>query len=50
MAASDVTSTAAGATDPRSWGPKGWAADIVPHLAYGVTTAAAFEWLGSAPR
>lgn len=43
MATSDVPSIALGATDPREWGLSGWAADIVPHLAYGFATAAAFE-------
>lgn len=43
MAASDIPAAATGATDPRSWGAAGWAADIVPHLAYGLFTAAAFE-------
>jgi hypothetical protein len=35
MAALDVT-------DPRTWSPSDWASDVVPHLAYGCTTAAAF--------
>lgn len=45
MAASDLTATATGASDPRQWGPKGWLADILPHLAYGLATAGTFEWL-----
>ena len=32
-----------GLTDPTSWSPTAWAADVVPHLAYGFTTAAAFD-------
>jgi hypothetical protein len=28
--------TALGVTDPRSWTPKEWISDIVPHVAYGV--------------
>lgn len=43
MAASDVPSTLAGVTKPATWGASGWAADVVPHLAYGVVTAAAYE-------
>lgn len=30
-----------GVTDPRSWAPRDWIADLVPHLAYGAVTAAA---------
>lgn len=40
MAGSDVPLTALGLTDPRSWRPGDWLADVVPHLAYGVVTAA----------
>ncbi len=43
MAASDVPATVTGATDPRTWGTSGWLADLIPHLAYGVVTALAFE-------
>jgi hypothetical protein len=32
-------------TDPRSWGASGWAADLLPHLAYGLTAAAVFDAL-----
>jgi hypothetical protein len=35
--------TALGITDPRSWGASDWASDLVPHVAYGLVTAAAFE-------
>lgn len=31
--------TALGVTDPLAWPPSAWAADIVPHLAYGAVTA-----------
>jgi hypothetical protein len=34
---------AMGITDPRTWGTTGWISDLVPHLAYGLATAAAFE-------
>jgi hypothetical protein len=34
-----------GVTDPREWPASSWAADVVPHLAYGVVTAAVLERL-----
>ena len=34
---------AMGVTDPRDWSASSWISDIVPHLAYGWATAAAFE-------
>ena len=37
-----------GLTDPRTWGVAGWVSDIVPHVAYGLGTALAYE--GLAPR
>lgn len=37
--------TALGVTDPRSWPPSSWAADLLPHLAYGVVTAAVLSAL-----
>src|SRR5919206_16795 len=43
MAGSDVPATALGVTDPREWSLDSWASDIVPHLAYGLTTAVAYE-------
>ena len=43
MAGSDVPATALGVTDPRQWGAGSWASDVIPHLAYGLVTAAAFE-------
>jgi hypothetical protein len=45
--------TALGITDPRSWTPKEWISDIVPHLAYGVVatcTLLALDRSGSASR
>lgn len=45
MAGSDVPLTALGLTDPRSWPLSSWAMDVVPHLAYGVVTAWAFDLL-----
>lgn len=37
--------TALGVTDPRTWPAKSWVVDFVPHLAYGVVTAAVLERL-----
>jgi hypothetical protein len=30
-------------SDPRDWAPTDWAADVLPHLAYGVVTAATYD-------
>jgi hypothetical protein len=43
--ASDGPAIALGITDPRSWGASGWISDVVPHLAYGVVTAATYRRL-----
>ncbi len=48
MLAGDGPPVSLGLTDPRRWGKSGWAADVVPHLAYGLVAAAVFEAL--APR
>ena len=37
--------TALWVDDPRSWSASSWLSDLVPHLAYGVVTAAVFERL-----
>ncbi len=50
MAATDTSSTLAGATDPRSWGASGWIADLVPHAVYGVVTASVFDSWASSQR
>ena len=34
-----------GVTDPRRWPTSSWVADLLPHLAYGLATAAVFEEL-----
>jgi hypothetical protein len=39
MAGSNVPMALLGLTDPRRWTAAEWAADLVPHLAYGVVTA-----------
>ncbi len=43
MAASDVPATALGVTDPKEWSLSSWASDVVPHLAYGLVTAASYD-------
>ena len=43
MAGSDVPLTALGLTDPRTWPASSWVSDVVPHLVYGIVTAATFE-------
>ena len=50
MATTDVSLVRLGVTDPSTWGVSGWLSDIIPHAVYGLTTAAAFDWLrASAP-
>jgi hypothetical protein len=43
MAASDVPMVKLGATDPTTWGVSGWVSDLLPHLAYGLAAAIAYE-------
>jgi hypothetical protein len=43
MAGSDVPAAALGVTNPAEWGASSWASDIVPHLAYGLAAAIAYE-------
>jgi hypothetical protein len=50
MVATDAPLTAFGVTDPRRWSRTDWIADIIPHLAYGVTTAAVWHQLAGARR
>lgn len=45
MVVANAPAIATGSTDPREWGLSGWLADIVPHVLYGVTTAAAVDRL-----
>lgn len=40
MAGGDGPMAALGVTDPRTWGAQGWLSDVVPHLGYGLVTAA----------
>ncbi|MEJ5914413.1 hypothetical protein [Pseudokineococcus sp. 1T1Z-3] len=49
MAASDGTSAALGVSDPRTWTAGDWAADVVPHLAYGLATHATLEAMSPQP-
>lgn len=46
MVGANAPAVSMGLTDPRRWGVAGWLADLVPHAAFGLATAAAFEWLG----
>ena len=43
----DVPMTALGLTDPRQWPASSWAVDLVPHFAYGLATAGAFELISA---
>lgn len=43
MAGSDTPITMLGLTDPRTWPASGWASDLVPHLAYGIVAARAYD-------
>lgn len=43
MAASDYPATRLGLTEPRDWSAVDWASDVLPHMAFGVVTALAFE-------
>ncbi|WP_433527844.1 hypothetical protein ACQPYA_15760 [Micromonospora sp. CA-263727] len=45
MTLSDGSLTLLGVTDPRSWRRADWLADLVPHLAYGLTAAATWNRL-----
>lgn len=42
MAGSIAPMTAEGVTDPRRWDAEAWMRDSLPHLAYGVVTAATY--------
>lgn len=45
MAGTDAPMTLLGVTDPRTWAPKDWLSDVVPHLAYGLVTSATLRAL-----
>lgn len=43
MAMSDAPTALTGTSDPRTWSASAWLTDLVPHLAYGFATAAAYN-------
>ncbi len=43
MAASDVPIGVSGVSDPSTWAPEDWGADLIPHLIYGLVTAVAYD-------
>jgi hypothetical protein len=45
MAAGDLPPILSGTSDPRRWGARGWLSDLVPHLAYGLVTAGAYDMM-----
>lgn len=45
LVAGNAPMTALGVMDPRQWPASSWAADIVPHLAYGAVTATVLDHL-----
>ncbi|GAA0365316.1 hypothetical protein [Micromonospora gifhornensis] len=45
MTLADGTLTLLGVTDPRTWRRSDWLADLLPHLAYGLTAAATWNRL-----
>jgi hypothetical protein len=47
MAAGDGPPAVLGATNPRQWGLTDWLSDIVPHFAYGLVAAAAYNAFAS---
>lgn len=47
MAASDVPATLLGAANPKEWSATSWTSDIMPHVAYGLATAAVVAALGA---
>jgi hypothetical protein len=50
MVAADAPLTGLRVSDPRTWSRTDWASDIVPHLVYGVVTAAVWHRLANAHR
>lgn len=46
MGASDGMMTVLGVTDPRTWEASSWAADLLPHLAYGAAAAGVLRLTG----
>ncbi len=50
MAASDIPLVALKVSNPKTWGVSGWAADVIPHLIYGLVTVSTFEALSNASK
>ncbi|MCW3843090.1 hypothetical protein ONA70_23600 [Micromonospora yasonensis] len=50
MATTDGSIAALGVSNPRTWRRSDWVSDIVPHLAYGMATAATLRRLRSPSR
>jgi len=48
MAATDAPMAALDVTDPRTWADADWLSDALPHLAYGLVTAAVLQGLDDA--
>jgi hypothetical protein len=48
MVGANAGAVSAGTTDPREWDLTGWLADVVPHVCFGLATAAAFDALQGA--
>jgi hypothetical protein len=44
MAGSDVSAAALGVTNPAEWGANSWFPDALPHFAYGLVTAVAYDY------
>ena len=47
MLAGDVPGALTGATDPGDWTAADWASTVIPHLVYGLVTAATYEAIAS---
>lgn len=45
LVAANAPMAAMGVTDPRRWSPADWAADVVPHVAYGTAAAVTLDRL-----
>jgi hypothetical protein len=43
MAGSDVPIASLGVSDPTTWSRTDWLSDAIPHLAYGIVTAIAYD-------
>lgn len=47
MLAGNGPMTVLGVTDPRTWSASSWLSDVVPHVAYGLVTAAVLDAIDS---